>query len=241
MCVCASPESQRQSCAFSFRSMFDADRHENARCCRWLMGASGLYVWMMFTALPPPYLTLTLTLTAFLQVREDGHLMLSDLGMATRLRPGERATRVCGTAVYMSPEVLAAAGGYGFMSELWSYGVLLHELCTGLTPFQIKETSGARANEAMAAEIRRLTHGEWKRWLAGWLAGLPIRICSSCPRVRVSALTRARNRPQGGSVGCGGRSEPELSKRVLPLTRRYQGHKGVPIITCLTEPRWRPS
>jgi serine/threonine protein kinase len=95
-----------------------------------------------------------------LLVRENGHLMLSDLGMSTRLRSGERATRVCGTAVYMSPEVLAGQGGYGFMSELWSYGVLLHELCTGLTPFNSKEISGPRANEFMAAEIRRLTQGE---------------------------------------------------------------------------------
>jgi serine/threonine protein kinase len=91
-----------------------------------------------------------------LLMRADGHLVLSDFGMSTRLQPGQRATRVCGTAVYMSPEVLAEQG-YGFMSELWSYGVLLYELFTGITPFLVEESSARSANELVADRIRRMT------------------------------------------------------------------------------------
>jgi serine/threonine protein kinase len=115
----------------------------------------------------------------------DGHMVLSDLGMSTRLRNGERASRVCGTVQYMSPEMLTQQE-YGFMSDLWSYGVLLHEMTTGFTPLDIRgdkpsdteeeRSTGANNVERIVAEIRKLTsYGDFLRTPSAGTLPAPLR------------------------------------------------------------------
>src|SRR5262249_5021678 len=41
---------------------------------------------------------------------------------------------VVGTPLYMAPE-LADSGAAGFAADVWSFGVLAHELCAGRRPF----------------------------------------------------------------------------------------------------------
>ena len=58
----------------------------------------------------------------------------ADFGLSTFLRPGERSVRgVVGSAYYMAPEVLV--GPYGTAADIWSLGVVLHILLSGLAPF----------------------------------------------------------------------------------------------------------
>jgi serine/threonine protein kinase len=64
----------------------------------------------------------------------DGHVRLSDFGIARWLAPGHasltRASRVLGTPLYMSPEALAGRAPDARM-DVYSLGVLLSEMITG--------------------------------------------------------------------------------------------------------------
>lgn len=64
----------------------------------------------------------------------NGSVRLADFGMAKKLDDGERAFTICGTAQYMSPEVLTHRG-CRFEADIWALGVLIYELCSGGTPF----------------------------------------------------------------------------------------------------------
>lgn len=44
----------------------------------------------------------------------------------------------CGTAEYVAPEVLKAIGT-SYEADVWSFGVLLHEIVSGETPFQAED------------------------------------------------------------------------------------------------------
>jgi len=69
-------------------------------------------------------------------VRMDGTLLIADFGMSIILpKDGDKAHSICGTAEYMSPEMVEHSG-YSFMSEVWSFGVFLFEMLTGATPFE---------------------------------------------------------------------------------------------------------
>ena len=70
-----------------------------------------------------------------------GSVQLADFGMAKKLAPGKRTNTVCGTAQYMSPEVLLHRG-CSFEADLWAMGIFIYELTTGDTPFS--SNSGSR-------------------------------------------------------------------------------------------------
>ena len=65
-----------------------------------------------------------------------GNIKLCDFGLATRLTEGERLTQVCGTLVYMAPEMLAGEPYDGLAVDMWSLGVVLYVLLTGIFPYE---------------------------------------------------------------------------------------------------------
>lgn len=60
----------------------------------------------------------------------SARLVLIDLGMASR---SGRMYATCGSLRYLAPEVLAGSG-YGMQRDLWSVGVVAHELLAGRHP-----------------------------------------------------------------------------------------------------------
>ncbi|KAK5969414.1 Pkinase-domain-containing protein [Trichostrongylus colubriformis] len=67
-----------------------------------------------------------------LLLSENGHIKISDFGLAKLLR-GKTYT-ICGTAEYIAPEVILKKG-YGIAVDWWSLGVLIFELLCGQPPF----------------------------------------------------------------------------------------------------------
>ncbi|KAI5061797.1 hypothetical protein GOP47_0022336 [Adiantum capillus-veneris] len=64
----------------------------------------------------------------------DAVLKISDFGLARELEPGTFAVTVCGSPLYMAPEVLQFQK-YDSKADLWSVGAILFQLVTGDTPF----------------------------------------------------------------------------------------------------------
>jgi len=90
-----------------------------------------------------------------LLVSLDGSIKVSDLGLATRFsKNGNNFSRVCGTAEYMSPEMILQSSlkGYNHMTDIWSFGILIYEMLTCTTPF--KQMAGSSSEKDIFYQIR---------------------------------------------------------------------------------------
>ncbi len=73
----------------------------------------------------------------------DGHIRLTDFGLAKEMEEGDdegdRLRTICGTSEYMAPEMILKKG-YGKAVDWWSLGTLLFEMITGYAPFRARST-----------------------------------------------------------------------------------------------------
>mmetsp|Transcript_56006 Transcript_56006/g.144536 ORF Transcript_56006/g.144536 Transcript_56006/m.144536 type:complete len:330 (-) Transcript_56006:273-1262(-) len=81
---------------------------------------------------------------------------LGDLGLARAVSSSSMMTKGIGTVRYMAPEVINS-GGYGQSADIYSYGVLLHELLTGEMPFGHLRCNLAALAMAIAQGTLRLS------------------------------------------------------------------------------------
>ena len=61
-------------------------------------------------------------------------IMLADFGFARELNQDSMAETLCGSPLYMAPEILAYEN-YDAKADLWSIGAIFFESCTGHTPW----------------------------------------------------------------------------------------------------------
>lgn len=72
-------------------------------------------------------------------VGKDGYAKLTDFGLAKENVAGSSdAKSLCGTAEYLSPEILMRQG-HGKSSDWWSFGAIIYEMLCGLPPFYSKD------------------------------------------------------------------------------------------------------
>ncbi|GAB4858661.1 hypothetical protein Ancab_010133 [Ancistrocladus abbreviatus] len=78
-------------------------------------------------------------------------IKLADFGLATYIRPGQSLHGTVGSPFYIAPEVLA--GGYTQAADVWSAGVILYILLSGMPPFWGK-TKSRIFDAVRTAELR---------------------------------------------------------------------------------------
>ncbi|KAG8374846.1 hypothetical protein BUALT_Bualt10G0038000 [Buddleja alternifolia] len=66
-------------------------------------------------------------------------IKLADFGLATHIKPGQALHGTVGSPFYIAPEVLM--GGYNEAADVWSAGVILYILLSGMPPFWGKTKS----------------------------------------------------------------------------------------------------
>ncbi|PIO67197.1 hypothetical protein TELCIR_11064 [Teladorsagia circumcincta] len=63
------------------------------------------------------------------------NVKLGDFGFARYLRPHEKANTFCGSRAYVAPEILRAIAYTGQTVDIWSAGVVLYVMVTGVMPY----------------------------------------------------------------------------------------------------------
>jgi serine/threonine protein kinase len=64
-------------------------------------------------------------------------LKIADFGFARFIEPQSVANTLCGSPLYMAPEILLCQP-YDAKADLWSVGAILYEMLTGSPPFNVK-------------------------------------------------------------------------------------------------------
>ncbi|KAM7318563.1 hypothetical protein ACRRTK_021675 [Alexandromys fortis] len=65
----------------------------------------------------------------------DGNVKLCDFGLAIQLAEGQKLEELCGSLLYMAPEILARKPYDGLAVDMWSLGVVLYAMVTGQFPY----------------------------------------------------------------------------------------------------------
>jgi p70 ribosomal S6 kinase len=70
-------------------------------------------------------------------LRPDGHVCITDFGLAKEVGDNTQVRTLCGTSEYMAPEMLLR-NGYTKAVDWWSLGALFFEMLAGKPPFTAK-------------------------------------------------------------------------------------------------------
>ncbi|KAL1804728.1 hypothetical protein ACET3Z_027796 [Daucus carota] len=84
---------------------------------------------------------------------DNAVLKIADFGFARSLQPRNLAETLCGSPLYMAPEIMQLQK-YDAKADLWSVGAILFQLVTGRTPFTGSNQIQLLQNIVRATELR---------------------------------------------------------------------------------------
>ncbi|XP_038618203.1 serine/threonine-protein kinase ULK1 isoform X3 [Tachyglossus aculeatus] len=97
---------------------------------------------------------------------------IADFGFARYLQNNMMAATLCGSPMYMAPEVIMSQH-YDAKADLWSIGTIIYQCLTGKAPFQASSPQDLRLfyekNKTLMPNIPRETSGHLRQLLLGLL------------------------------------------------------------------------
>ena len=72
---------------------------------------------------------------------ENNNIIITDFGLAKHFKSDEMLETVCGSPLYMAPEIIAKKN-YTVQSDLWSVGIILYQMIFGKVPYVSKNIIG---------------------------------------------------------------------------------------------------
>ena len=94
---------------------------------------------------------------------EDSIIKATDFGLSEFFRPGVVFKEVVGSAYYVAPEVLRRS--YGYEADVWSIGVIIYILLSGMPPFYASTEMGI---------FKEILHGQLHFRAAQWKNVSPV-------------------------------------------------------------------
>lgn len=83
----------------------------------------------------------------------EGHLKLTDFGLSKVKMSNDGLTSTfCGTPEYLAPEVIIGEG-HSYGVDLWSLGMLLYEMISGINPFKIQAMQEKKSRHEILRSI----------------------------------------------------------------------------------------
>ncbi|KAJ8379910.1 hypothetical protein SKAU_G00006880 [Synaphobranchus kaupii] len=99
-------------------------------------------------------------------------IKIADFGFARHLQSNMMAATLCGSPMYMAPEVIMSQS-YDAKADLWSIGTIVYQCLTGKAPFQASSPQDLRLfyekNKNLSPNIPRETSSHLRRLLQGLL------------------------------------------------------------------------
>ncbi|XP_035382898.1 serine/threonine-protein kinase ULK1 isoform X1 [Electrophorus electricus] len=99
-------------------------------------------------------------------------IKIADFGFARHLQNNMMAATLCGSPMYMAPEVIMSQN-YDAKADLWSIGTIVFQCLTGKAPFQASSPQDLRLfyekNKNLSPNIPRETSGHLRHLLLGLL------------------------------------------------------------------------
>lgn len=71
----------------------------------------------------------------------EGKVKICDFGVSKLVKPGDIMMEQCGTPAYIAPEIFEGQGYQGYVSDIWSAGVVLYAMLYGTVPFKASNMS----------------------------------------------------------------------------------------------------
>ena len=113
---------------------------------------------------------------------KSGTVKIADFGFARPLHSQDLAETLCGSPIYMAPEILLHQK-YGSKADMWSFGVVLYEMFCGRPPFQ-----GANCPDLLRLIKRDWDHVDYPDFLPGQLAQALRHLLQPRPERRASTF-----------------------------------------------------
>ena len=108
--------------------------HRDVKPQNLLLNPSPIY-FEKYKPLPMPYCANESALEPICGIRSLPMLKIADFGFARALPPTSLAETLCGSPLYMAPEILRYEK-YDAKADLWSVGTVLYEMVTAKPPFR---------------------------------------------------------------------------------------------------------
>ncbi|CAL1616280.1 unnamed protein product [Knipowitschia caucasica] len=164
-------------------------------------------------------------------------LKIADFGFARHLQTNAMAATLCGSPMYMAPEVIMSQN-YDAKADLWSIGTIIYQCLTGKAPFYASTPQELRlfyeTNRTLLPSIPKLTSSNLRHLLLGLLQRNPkdrmtfeelfhhpfINVDSTAKKCAMTTVLH----PSSGSSSCGS-SHPAHSPQVplgFPLTQEVE-------------------